>query len=43
LQGSLESGGWDKIRSLVWNKTADEATCWCSGDGWALSFEEPAA
>jgi protein-L-isoaspartate(D-aspartate) O-methyltransferase len=43
LQSSLEGGGWDKIRSLVWNKTADEATCWCSGDGWALSFEEPAA
>jgi hypothetical protein len=43
LQSSLERGGWEKIKSLVWNKTADEATCWCSGDGWALSFEEPAA
>ena len=43
LQSSLERGGWDKIRSLVWKKTADEATCWCVGDGWALSFEEPAA
>jgi protein-L-isoaspartate(D-aspartate) O-methyltransferase len=43
LQSSLERGGWDKIRSLVWNRTADEATCWCVGDGWALSFEEPAA
>jgi protein-L-isoaspartate(D-aspartate) O-methyltransferase len=43
LQSSLEKGGWDKIRSLVWNRTADEATCWHVGDGWALSFEEPAA
>ena len=43
LQSSLERGGWEGIKSLVWNKTVDEATCWCVGDGWALSFEEPAA
>jgi protein-L-isoaspartate(D-aspartate) O-methyltransferase len=43
LQTSLERGDWDKIKSLVWNKTTDDATCWCKGDGWALSFEDPAA
>ena len=43
LQISLEKGGWEQIRSLVWKEPADEARCWLKGDGWALSFDEPAA
>ena len=43
LQISLEKGGWENIRSLVWKAPIDEARCWLNGDGWALSFEEPAA
>jgi protein-L-isoaspartate(D-aspartate) O-methyltransferase len=43
LQNSLEKGGWENIRSLVWNAPTDAARCWLKGDGWALSFEEPAA
>jgi len=41
LQGSLEKGGWERIRSLVWNEPVDEAQCWFKGDGWALSFKDP--
>jgi len=41
LQGSLEKGGWERIRSLVWNEPVDEAQCWLKGDGWALSFKDP--
>ena len=43
LQISLEKGGWERIKSLVWNVPVDEAQSWLTGDGWALSFEEPAA
>lgn len=43
LQSSLEKGGWENIRSLVWNAPIDAAQCWLKGEGWALSFEEPAA
>ena len=43
LQSSLEKGGWENTRSFVWNAPIDEARCWHKGDGWALSFEEPAA
>jgi protein-L-isoaspartate(D-aspartate) O-methyltransferase len=41
LQISLEKGGWETIKSLVWNEPIDDAQCWLTGDGWALSFEEP--
>jgi protein-L-isoaspartate(D-aspartate) O-methyltransferase len=43
LQISLEKGGWEGIKSLVWKALVDESRCWLKGDGWALSFEEPAA
>jgi protein-L-isoaspartate(D-aspartate) O-methyltransferase len=43
LQSSLETGGWEKIKSLVWKQPVDETRCWLKGEGWALSFEEPAA
>jgi protein-L-isoaspartate(D-aspartate) O-methyltransferase len=41
LKGLLERGGWDKIRSLVWNEPIDDAKCWFKGDGWALSYDAP--
>ncbi|MEI9899503.1 MAG: hypothetical protein WDN31_04465 [Hyphomicrobium sp.] len=42
LKSGLESGGWEKIRSLVWNEPVEAASCWLKGDGWALSFDDPA-
>ncbi len=41
LQISFENGGWERIKSLVWNEPADEAQCWLKGYGWALSFKDP--
>ena len=41
LQISIEKGGWERIKSLVWKEPVDEAQCWFKGDGWALSFNEP--
>jgi protein-L-isoaspartate(D-aspartate) O-methyltransferase len=43
LQALLELGGWEEIRSLVWNEAVDEASCWFKGDGWALSYDEPSS
>jgi protein-L-isoaspartate(D-aspartate) O-methyltransferase len=43
LQGALENGGWERIKSLVWNGSADDARCWLKGDGWALSYDDLAA
>lgn len=40
LHALLRQGGWQKIRSLVWNESVDDARCWFAGDGWALSFDE---
>lgn len=42
LRSGLERGGWQKVRSLVWDAPVDQHKCWCSGSNWALSFEEPA-
>lgn len=42
LRSGLERGGWQKVRSLVWDEPVDQQKCWCSGSNWALSFEEPA-
>ncbi|MEI9901767.1 MAG: methyltransferase domain-containing protein [Hyphomicrobium sp.] len=41
LQISLEKGGWEKIKSLIWKEPVDDAECWLEGDGWALSFDNP--
>ena len=41
LQISIEKGGWERIKSLVWKEPVDEAQCWFKGDGWALSFNDP--
>jgi protein-L-isoaspartate(D-aspartate) O-methyltransferase len=41
-QRSLEDGGWEGIKSLVWKQPVDAAQCWLKGDGWALSLEDPA-
>jgi protein-L-isoaspartate(D-aspartate) O-methyltransferase len=43
LQGALESGGWEGIKSLVWNGSAEDARCWLKADGWALSYDDLAA
>jgi protein-L-isoaspartate(D-aspartate) O-methyltransferase len=40
LQKSLRRGGWDRIKSLIWNRPVDGAKCWHIGSGWALSFDE---
>ena len=41
LQALLERGGWEDIKSLIWNAPVDETTCWLKGDDWALSFDDP--
>ena len=40
LQKSLRRGGWDRIKSLIWNRPVDGAKCWHVGSGWALSLDE---
>lgn len=40
LQKSLRRGGWDGIKSLIWNRPVDGAECWHVGSDWALSFDE---
>jgi protein-L-isoaspartate(D-aspartate) O-methyltransferase len=41
LQISFDKGGWERIKSLVRNEPVDEAQCWLTGDGWALSYNDP--
>ena len=39
LQRSLQKGGWNDVKSLVWHKEADEKKCWYIGPDAALSFD----
>jgi protein-L-isoaspartate(D-aspartate) O-methyltransferase len=40
LQKSLKRGGWEGIKSLIWNHPIDGRECWHAGSGWALSLDE---
>jgi protein-L-isoaspartate(D-aspartate) O-methyltransferase len=41
LAHSLTSGGWENIRSLVWNDSPASGSYWFAGSAWALSFDPP--
>lgn len=40
LEKSLETKGWEAVRSLVWRLPPDPARCWYAGSDWGLSFDE---
>lgn len=40
LEESLETKGWEDVRSLVWRSRPAPARCWYAGSDWGLSFDE---
>lgn len=40
LQKSLQKGGWNGVKSLIWRNPADARDCWYVGPDAALSFDE---
>jgi len=40
LRAAFESGGLDRVRSLIWKRPAPPERCWFIGASWALGCDE---
>jgi hypothetical protein len=40
LKASFERGGFEFVRSLVWQQPFPRNRCWFAASDWALSYDE---